>query len=137
MSAQEFWGEFGPLFLIVAGGALLVGVSAMLISCVQDCRFLRSYRQGLRERISSLRIHRMLGALGVSRRDYTRKALFSEVEMHLSRCRQCPNTDECDAALDQGDVTDGEAFCPNFRELVKFSRRPTRGRRVPAGHGSN
>jgi len=123
MSAGEFWGELGPLLLVIAGCALMVGVVAMLFNCIQDCRFLRSYRQSLRRRISDLRIHRMLESLGVSRRRYMRKALIAEVETHLSRCQQCTNTTECDAALDQGDTSNGDAFCPNFPELAKFSHR--------------
>ena len=123
MGADQFWGEFGPVLLVIASCALLVAGLVMLFNCIQSSRFLRSYRQGLRQRIASLRIHRMLEALGVSRRSYMSKAAFSEVETHLDRCQQCPNTPECDAALEQGDTSNGEAFCPNFRKLVKFSRR--------------
>jgi len=122
MSSDQFWGEFGPLFIVVAGCALAVAACAMLFNCIQNSRFLWSYRQSLGQRIRSLRIHRMLQALGVSCRSYMRKATFSEVETHLGRCQQCPNIPECDAALEQGDTSNGEAFCPNFRELVKFSR---------------
>ena len=128
MSANELWGELGPLFLIIAGGALAVAVFAMFFICIQNCRFLHSYRQGLRQRIGDLRIHRMLESLGISRRRYLRKALIAEVETHLSRCQQCPNIPECDAALEQGDTSNGDAFCPNFRELARFSRRRVSGR---------
>jgi len=134
MSTDQFWAELGPLLIVVAGCALAVAVCAMLFNCIQNSRFLSSYRQGLRQRIRSLRIHAMLHALGVSCRSYMRKATFSEVETHLSRCRQCPNIPECDVALEQGDTSNGEAFCPNFRELVKFSHLPRSSRRVPAAH---
>ncbi len=138
MGADQFWGEFGPVLVVIASCALLVAGIAMLFNCIQSSRFLRSYRQDLNQRIGGLRIHRMLEALGVSGGSYMRKAAFSEVETHLSRCQQCPNTPECDAALEQGDTSNGEAFCSNFRELVKFSRRPrgVTSRRAPAADGS-
>jgi len=123
MGSSDFWAGFEIFLLVVAACALGVAVFAMLVNCVQNCRFLRSYRQGLRQRINDLRIHRMLESLGVSRRRYMRKALIAEMETHLSRCQQCPNTPECDMATGKGDISDGDAFCPNFRELVKFSHR--------------
>ena len=123
MSASGSWGEFELIVLVVAGCALGVAVLAMLVNCLQSCRFLRSYRQNLRQRINDLRIRRMLESLGVSSKRYMRKALIADVETHLNRCQQCPNTPECDAALGKGDTSKGDAFCPNFRELVKFSRR--------------
>ena len=113
--------------VIIASGALTVAVCAMLWNCIQDCRFLHSYRLGLRERINDLRIHRMLESLGVSRNRYMRKALITEVETHLHRCQQCPNIPECDAALEKADTSSGDAFCPNYRELAKFV--PRRGGR--------
>jgi len=139
MSTDQFWGDFGPLLIVVAGCALAVAACAMLFNCIQNSRFLWSYRQGLRQRIRSLRIHGMLRVLGVSCRNYMRKATFSEVETHLSRCEQCPNIPECDAALEQGDPSNGEAFCSNFRELVKFSHLPhsSRCKRVSAARGSS
>jgi hypothetical protein len=123
MGGSELFGGFERVLLIVAGGALSVAVIAMLVSCVYNCRFLRSFRQAQRRRFNDLRIRRMLESLGVNKRRYMRKALIAEVETHLNRCQQCPNTPECDAALANGDISDGDAFCPNFRELVKFSPR--------------
>jgi hypothetical protein len=123
MSGSEFWSGFGIIMLIVAGCALGVAVVAMLASCVQNCRFIRSFRQSQRQRLSHLRIHRMLESLGVSRRRYLRKAFITDVETHLNRCQECPNTPECDTALRKGDVSNGDAFCPNFRALIGFRAR--------------
>ena len=131
MGGSEFFGGFERVLSIIAGGALSIAVIAMLLSCVQDCRFLRSFRHSQRQRFDHLRIRRMLESLGVNRRRYMRRALIAEVETHLNRCQECPNTPECDAALANGDTSDGDAFCPNFRELVKFS--PRRG----AARGGN
>ena len=118
MNTDQFWGEFGPLFIVVAGCALAVAVCAMLFNCIQDSRFLWSFRQGLSKRIRKLRIHAMLQALGVSCRSYMRKATIYEVETHLSRCEQCPNIAECDAALERG---------PDDGARVRRGRRAHRG----------
>lgn len=123
MNAIESAAGFELLVLVVSGLALGVTVCAILAKCIHNCRFLRSYRQHLRLRINGLRIHRMLESLGISTRRYMRKAYASEVETHLSRCRQCANTAECDAALGKGSTSGADAFCPNYHALVGFGRK--------------
>jgi hypothetical protein len=73
--------------------------------------------------VKALRIHKMLGRLGISNRRYFCKMLSTQVETQLIRCQQCASTAECDAVLEGGKSIDQSTFCPNFAELSRLSRR--------------
>ncbi|MEA3277293.1 MAG: DUF6455 family protein [Pseudomonadota bacterium] len=118
----------GYILLVLAGVAVGIAFCAMLVQCVQNCRFLRAYRRDVTQRVNGLRLHKMLGCLGMSTKGYVRKALSSETEMHLNRCQQCATTTECDAALAKGDTSQAAAYCPNFPDLVQLSQQEFGGR---------
>ena len=113
----------GYVLLALTGIAVAVAFIAMLVQCVRNCCFLRTYRKDLTQRTDGLRIHKMLGCIGLSTKGYIRRAFSSEVEMHLSRCQQCATTTECDAALTRRDRSQAHAFCPNFPDLIRLSGR--------------
>lgn len=123
MNGSESGIGFEVILVSLAVTALTLVALVILVQCVQNGRYLRAYHRDLVRRFCALRIHRMLETLGVSERRYMAKARHVEVERHLANCQQCPNTGTCDRALRQGDVSAGEEFCPNFRELVRFRRR--------------
>ena len=121
MIINELIGHLELLLLVVVGLTLSASFCGMLYLCIQNLRFIHSYQEDLKKRVDGLRIHRMLGCLGMSTMCYVRKARHMEVEVQLSRCKQCPNTAVCDAALDTGDTSQADAFCPDFPELNRLS----------------
>lgn len=113
----------GYTLLALAGVAVTIAFVAMLVQCIRNCCFLRTYHKDLTQRADGLRIQKMLGCLGLSTKGYVRKAFSSEVEMHLNRCQQCATTTQCDAALTNGDTSHADTFCPNFPDLIRLSSR--------------
>jgi hypothetical protein len=134
MDVIELMGRFEPLLLGIAAVVLSTAFVAMLVQWFRCCRFLRSYRQDLIKSVKALRIHKMLGRLGISNRRYFCKMLSTEVENQLIRCQQCANTAECDAVLEGGKSIDESTFCPNFAELSRLSRRRPGIQELPRSH---
>ena len=77
------------------------------------------FYQKLNDRIKPLRMHKMLHALGIDDKKYTRGNPVNEIQMHMNRCQQCSNTDQCDAELETGEVTHADQYCPNNEDLLK------------------
>lgn len=78
----------------------------------------RSYRQALRAELSSLRLDRMLAALGINRELYLHQQKTRNIHQHIQRCRDCDSTDICDEKLcaqtiDQGNID----YCNNAESL--------------------
>lgn len=120
MNGSESGVGFEVVLVSLAATALILVALVILVQCVQNGRYLRAYHRDLVRRFCALRIQKMLETLGVSKRRYMAKALTVEVEKHLLNCQHCSNTEVCDRALEKGDVSGGEEFCPNFKELVRF-----------------
>ena len=113
------WQEFG-LTQVALITALAILFLLTLIGMHRSASSLRAYRRELIERALGLRIHRMLGRLGISLPRYLRRASPWDVERHLMRCEHCPTTQDCDLYLDEGARLDERGFCPNFNELEKL-----------------
>jgi len=111
---------------------LLLGLllCATTIGCCRAITFLFRQRRDQRQRLGSLRIHRMLSSLGIRTGRYLNHTDAPRVELHLARCRHCPDPASCDAYLAGDKASSPADFCPNFDELVELSRqRPA----APAG----
>ena len=117
-------GESTSLLLAVCGAVAVISVGCMLFCVIRSDRGIRAYQKELAARAWPLRIHRMLGHLGVSLSHYLRKASSMEVEKHLIVCSRCETTDVCDEYLAQeGKGMDVETFCPNALQLMKYRHR--------------
>ena len=124
MSAIET--SVGVETLVVTFALVALAMVACIIvgRCIQNARFIRTYRRDVVQRFSALRIRKMLETLGVSQRRYMGKALSVDVEKHLRRCGHCPNTDACDHVLRERDLSKVDEICPNYKELLSY--RPKR-----------
>lgn len=78
-----------------------------------------TFYQNLIERIKPLRMHKMLQALGVDEKQYTRGNPVNEIEVHMERCQQCSNTEQCDSELESGEIKHADQYCPNNEDLLK------------------
>ena len=83
-----------------------------------------SYRKALREEVVSLRLDRMLTALGVNRERYLNQESVLEIQQHMERCRNCSNTATCDDKLDNNTIEkDKIDFCNNAQAFGKISKQ--------------
>jgi len=78
----------------------------------------RTYRQALRTEISSLRLDRMLAALGINRELYLHQQNTRDIHQQIQRCRDCDNTDLCDEKLCAQTIDqDNIDYCNNAESL--------------------
>ena len=106
---------------------LLLTAVALCTAAVGGCRavaFLHRLRRTQHQQIGRLRIQAMLRALGVRENRYLRRTNALRVEVHLLRCRRCPDPQTCDAFLNGSRDASPEAFCPNFSDLTGLVRGP-------------
>ncbi len=66
-------------------------------------------------------MHKMLQVLGVDPEIYAHGHPVNEIEMHMKRCQQCANTDQCDSELATGEAKHANEYCPNNSDLIKGS----------------
>ena len=104
--------------------AIYTGVG-LLRSIIQNSRQGIQFREQLLARVKSERMHEMLNTLGIDAEQYTHTRRVNEIEMHISRCRQCANTDQCDRELEHGLTRAVEQYCPNNSDLLAT---PAKGR---------
>jgi len=105
---------------------VLLVAAALCTTAVGCCRavvFLHRLRREQRQQIGSLRIQRMLRVLGIRENRYLSRTDALRVEVHLVRCRRCPDPQVCDAFLNGNRDALPEAFCPNFQELASLGHR--------------
>lgn len=111
-----------PIALVVWLAIIGTCFVFVVVRCSQCLKFLRSYKQDLLERIQALRIHRMLGRLGIKTPCYLRKARAIDVEIQLMKCSRCERVDSCDAYLQSDENIDPHTFCPNYAQLKTYGR---------------
>jgi hypothetical protein len=78
----------------------------------------RTYRQALRAELSSLRLGRMLSALGINRELYLHQQKTRDIHQHMQRCRECDNSDVCDEQLCEKNIDVNDInYCNNAEPL--------------------
>ena len=103
------------LFFTFLGVITVIG---LFRSIMHSSRQGEIFYQKLNDRIKPLRMHKMLHALGIDDNQYTRGNPVNEIEMHMNRCQQCGNTEQCDVELESGLVTHADQYCPNNEDLL-------------------
>ena len=79
------------------------------------------FRKSLARKVESLRLNRMLAALGVDINSYLHTERVLDIEEHIDRCSSCQNTDTCDDQLANGTVqVDGIDYCNNEKSLQQI-----------------
>ncbi len=106
---------------------LLVAVFAIWlpVAIVFNVRAGMAYREKLAGKIEKMRLGKMLAALGVDIDAYISNERGVDIHDHVTRCKQCSNTSECDERISQGDINADEiAFCNNEQSLHKLTHSP-------------
>ena len=111
----------GFLMLYSIPGALGIYI---LFNMFANMKRGRKYLNKLADRLQTLRLNRMLSALGVDIGNYLASQRKIDIERHMRSCADCENTDECDKRLETGDIdASAISFCNNERELQKLTRQ--------------
>lgn len=83
----------------------------------------RLVRRKLAQRIESLRISKMLRALGLDPSQYLHTVPLHKINQSMNKCEHCQTTDQCDEKLKQGSIKADEIdFCPNHEDLANSAR---------------
>jgi Family of unknown function (DUF6455) len=108
------------VFFILLTIVIIIG---LFRSITKSSRQGENFYQNLLERIKQLRMHKMLQALGVDEKEYTRGNPVIEIEMHMNRCQECGNTEQCDSELESGEIKHADQYCPNNEDLLNSSAK--------------
>lgn len=84
----------------------------------------RTYRQALRAELSSLRLGRMLTALGINRERYLHLQNTRDINQQIQRCRDCDHTSICDEKLCEKNLDENNIdYCNNAESLKTIISR--------------
>jgi len=107
------------VIIIVLLGILVCvfGVSLFLI-IVFNVKAGIKYREPLAKKLHTLRLGKMLSALGVNAVEYLHTENIVTINEQMDRCAECVNTEECDDNLSANNVSLDEIdFCNNESSL--------------------
>ena len=108
-------------FLVLYGIIGALGIY-ILFSMFTNMKYGRKYFEKLAVKLQSLRLNRMLSALGIDTKNYLATQRKIDIERHMRSCSNCKNTDECDKHLASGDIdADSISYCNNEKELQEIS----------------
>lgn len=99
---------------------LLVTVFAVLLfsTIVFNMKVGARYRARLAQQLGSLRLSKMLTALGIDTNTYLHSQRVVDINNHMERCLQCDNTDQCDDNIESDTVnTENIKYCSNESSL--------------------
>lgn len=104
------------VFFILLAIAITIG---LLHAITKSSRQGETFYKNITDRIGQLRMHKMLQVLGINEKEYTRSNQVNEIEMHMKRCKDCGNTEQCDSEMESGEITQADQYCPNNEDLLR------------------
>lgn len=112
----------GNIFLIITVLATLLIVIGLSRAIIRNSLTGMLHREKLLERIKSLRLHKMLAAIGIDDKKYLYKANLTDIETHMRRCEECDAKQQCDEELAHESVKNADQFCPNSEDLARVNQ---------------
>ncbi len=103
--------------LVVIGGAIGVFSLALAWGISRNLKDGQAFRRQLAARLEQLRLHRLMGLLGLDSDRYLSRESIVDVERHMRACAQCDATRQCDSALAEKNPVAVAGFCTNYRDL--------------------
>jgi hypothetical protein len=84
-------------------------------------------RERLAQRVDSLRMSKMLAALGINFDQYLHQVPLVKINESMNKCDNCETIGQCDDALKQPVIKPDQIdFCPNQVCLTRFSELQSR-----------
>lgn len=114
---------------LVALGILALALAAFMVllpvAIVFNMKAGMKYRQELAQKLDSLRLGKMLAALGMDLDEYLASNPVVNIRDQMDRCTACNNTEECDDKLSSNAIdTDRIGFCNNEESLRDMVSKP-------------
>lgn len=112
----------------IVGGAfallLMVFVLRLFYTILINLIDGKKFHQSLEQKLSHLRLSRMLTALGISKTDYIYRTNVKDIQQQMDLCSDCKNIEECDEKLSTAgfDVSEMK-FCNNEADLKKMKQQ--------------
>lgn len=108
--------------LIIIAIAFMALSIAFLLLITKNMQQGRVVRQQLAKRVESLRMSKMLRALGIDFSSYLHTVPLTKINDSMNKCENCSTLDICDDRLQQDKISPEDIdFCPNQDCLSKFS----------------
>jgi len=113
------------IITIIVGGALGLFITYFLLrlfyTVFSNLISGRKFHHALAQQFDSLRLSKMLTALGISKTDYIYQTNVNDIHQQMNSCSACENTNECDDRLSKPDLNITEIeFCNNETELKEI-----------------
>lgn len=112
------------LYVITAtllGLLLTVFAALLLIAILYNVKAGARYREPLAEKLQSLRLNKMLSALGIDTYQYLHKESVVTIHDQMKRCSECDNIEECDDTLSTENLdANNFDFCNNESSLKEM-----------------
>ncbi|MDH5324149.1 MAG: DUF6455 family protein [Gammaproteobacteria bacterium] len=106
---------------------LLTALACLIVlACRQGCRRLKTISDNnpqLQHTVKNLRLFKMLQFIGADFHTYLNRLPEEEIQLHVQRCKACPNLESCDHCLRDGHPPKDMSFCPNYPRLIELSRK--------------
>ncbi len=109
--------------LSVVGLSLAVFAMALTWAILHNLREGQAFRQLLAQRLEQLRLHRLMGLMGLNTGKYLYQERIHDVERHMRACASCAETSRCDQALEHQQPEAAAEFCANYQDLQKLQRK--------------
>lgn len=100
-------------------GLLVTTFAALLFfAIIYNVKIGARYREPLAQKLETLRLNKMLSALGIDTYEYLHKESVVTIHEQMNRCSECANTDECDDNLEANAIDASNIeFCNNESSL--------------------
>ena len=109
---------FSVITAIFLALLLAVFTGLLFITIIYNVKVGARYRESLANKFQSLRLNKMLLALGIDTYEYLHKENVVTIHEQMDRCSECGTTDECDDSLANNAVDAGNIdFCNNESSL--------------------
>ena len=113
------------IFTVIIGGflALFVLYVIMRMSYVimRNVVVGMEFRKNLARKVESLRLNKMLAALGIDVSNYLHSERVIDIEAQIDRCSACENTETCDDQLAKGSIAASNIdYCNNEESLQQI-----------------
>jgi hypothetical protein len=112
--------EIGSVLGTLLLAALVMGVVVLMpVAIGRNLVRGHDYRNRLNSELSSLRLSKMLGFLGIDKNAYLHKQQTREIRAHMEKCDGCGDKQRCDETLGSQSVSPDVdlGFCANIESL--------------------
>ncbi len=106
------------IIIIFLGMLVSVFSVSLFLAIIFNMKAGIKYREPLARKLHTLRLGKMLSALGVNTVEYLHTESVVTINEQMDRCAECVNTEECDDNLSTNNVSLNEIdFCNNESSL--------------------